>query len=1065
MRLARVVSISFGVGLLVATGLAYAPAVVGAVVAGLAFEGVLALTGSALLGALAAGATSLVVGKALAPGRQQGLPTFQAEAKDRQTIVRSPVEPRRIVYGRVAVSGPLIYTESTGSDNQYLHLVIALADHEVEEIRDIYFNDEKVPLDDDGLGMGKWAHTAQTESTHEEAIPGSPFQITVPDTVRATKEVALIANLFNGDTEVQFTFYEVPENNIDSFVQYSRNDSVYTFSSAIQDWINLHPPFPGLWDYSIKITYFSTSVADGSYVRVKKHLGTADQVADTDLVAESGTGSPASEGRWTSEHKLSGIAYIYVRLEFSHDIFPTGIPNIKAVVLGKKLYDPRVGGSPQTATWTDNWALVMRDYLTSSYGLDCDDDEIDDDLIIAAANICDETVDTGFGSPNIGTQKRYTANGTVNLSDRPVDILRTLASAGAGAAVFAEGEWKIFAGAYDTPTIEIDEDWLRGSVKIRAKPPRRELFNGVRGVFADADRFWQPTDFPPVTNSTYATQDGGQEIMRDIELPFTTEGFRAQRIAKVHLETGRQGIVVELPCNMKAFQLNVWDTVMVSIDRLGWDQKVFRVIDWKFAPSGGVDLVLREEASEVYDWNQGDATVIDFAPDTNLSSAITVNPPTGVTISFTADSNRLRVSWTASADPFVVSYQVEYMEEDDADWTVTPLTSGTSIDLGNLLPGDYTVRVKAINTLGVSSTYSTVTQIIGTGVSVDTYPILISIILSTWEPRNTPNNVALQGIAWGIPVGSPDSEGIFVAVGAHDGVDAYIITSADGTTWTERSNPSRSQLNDVIFGGNQFVAVGSVPSGSPTDDATILTSPDGVTWTERSNPKIGRNLLGVAYGVPSSSPSQGIYVAVGFYRNFIGSEDSDAYIITSPDGVTWTERANPKAVDLYDVIWAEELGLFVAVGDNVLGSPTDDTYIITSPDGITWTERSNPGNVRLNSVAWNGSNLLVAVGDNDGTDALILRSSDGINWAESQHERSPGTSSLSDIIWNGSVFVAVGSLICSSSDGLIWTVRPSVQSALFGLNCVAWSGRAHVAAGAAAGSPSGAYLLRSLAVS
>jgi hypothetical protein len=350
--------------------------------------------------------------------------------------------------------------------------------------------------------------------------------------------------------------------------------------------------------------------------------------------------------------------------------------------------------------------------------------------------------------------------------------------------------------------------------------------------------------------------------------------------------------------------------------------------------------------------------------------------------------------------------------------------------------------------------------------AVHTYQILLGIILNTWEQQNSPNNVALHGAAWGVPEGSPDAQGTFVAVGAHDGVDAYIVTSRDGRTWAERSNPSRSQLNDVIFGGGQFVAVGAVPSGSPTDDATILTSPDGVTWTERSNPKNGRNLLGVAYGVPSSSPTQGVYVAVGFYRNFVGSEDSDAYIITSNDGITWTERANPKAVDLYDVIWAQELGLFVAVGDNVLGSPTDDTYIITSPDGITWTERANPGGVRLNAVAWNPAvNLLVAVGDNDGIDALILRSSDGITWTESQHESSPSTPALKDIIWDGNVFLAVGTLICSSGDGLRWIVRPSLQASLFGLNCVAYSGREHVAAGGAAGSPTGAYILRSVAVS
>jgi hypothetical protein len=1042
MRLARVVSISLGASLLLASTFAYAPAVVGAVAASVVFE-LLAVEAGIFLAALAAGATSLVIGRALSPGRQQGLPTFQAEAKDRQTVVRSPVEPRRIVYGRVAVSGPLIYTESTGTDNEFLHLVIALADHEVEEIGDVYFNDEKLPLNDDGLAMGKWAHTRQEVSTYEAAIPSSPFQLTVPETVRSVSRVYILAGgIYPEGFDQVYLIQEVPANNIETIYQYSRSGSVFTFHPALAD--SFQPGLLGI-TYTIKIEYFGEAI-DGSYVRVKKHLGTAGQVADPDLVAESGTGSPAAEGRWTSDHKLSGIAYLYVRLEFSHDIFPTGIPNIKAVVLGKKLYDPRVGGSPQTGTWSDNWALVMRDYLTSSYGLDCDDDEIDDDLIIAAANISDELVDTGFGSPNIGTQKRYTANGTVNLADRPVDILKTLASGGAGAVVFAEGEWRVFAGAYDTPTIEIDEDWLRGAVKIRAKPPRRELFNSVRGVFADADRFWQPTDFPPVTNSTYATQDGGQEIFRDIELPFTTEAFRAQRIAKIHLETGRQGIVVELPCNMKAFQLNVWDTVMVSIDRLGWDQKVFRVIDWKFAPSGGVDLVLREEASEVYDWNAGDATMIDFAPDTSLASALEVTPPTSIVVSYSQDSNRVIVSWTASVDPFVSLYQVEYKLTSESEYTVLPVLRGTSVDLGNLVPEEYDIRVKAINTLGVSSTYAEIEHVIGVGVDVGTYPILGSILVNTWTEQTNPTiNLDLNGICW--------SGARFVAVGeAQSGSPssgAYIVTSLDGITWTQRNNPLVLTLNDVCVGDvgspevTRLVAVGV---------AYIATSDDhGVTWNSRTNPSPA-TLNAVAW-----SESLARYVAVG--NAVLGSPTGGSGIVSSSDGITWTSHSNPGNVVLNDIAWSPELGLFCAVGQNLGGSPLA-AKIITSTDGFSWSLRSNTVDTDLHCVTWSPDDSLFIAGGLSGT---IITSPDGINWTARESVASWSLNGAAD--WNGSINVIVGTdIIISSSDGINWESRDFTNPNNAALTGIAWNGKVFVAVGTAPTSED-AFMLRSLPVS
>jgi hypothetical protein len=36
-----------------------------------------------------------------------------------------------------------------------------------------------------------------------------------------------------------------------------------------------------------------------------------------------------------------------------------------------------------------------------------------------------------------------------------------------------------------------------------------------------------------------------------------------------------------------------------------------------------------------------------------------------------------------------------------------------------------------------------------------------------------------------------------VAVGAADGTDAYVATSPDGITWTERANPKNFGFNNV----------------------------------------------------------------------------------------------------------------------------------------------------------------------------------------------------------------------------------------------------------------------------
>lgn len=113
-------------------------------------------------------------------------------------------------------------------------------------------------------------------------------------------------------------------------------------------------------------------------IRINKHLGASNQSADSDLVSEVTD--------WTNRHRLRGIAYLYVRLTFDADTFPNGVPEITTVVKGKKVYDPRTN----TTVWSDNPALCLRDYLTStSYGLGEVTANVDDDLISTAANVCD----------------------------------------------------------------------------------------------------------------------------------------------------------------------------------------------------------------------------------------------------------------------------------------------------------------------------------------------------------------------------------------------------------------------------------------------------------------------------------------------------------------------------------------------------------------------------------------------------------------------------------------------------------------------------------------------------
>jgi len=63
---------------------------------------------------------------------------------------REATAPQEIVYGEIRKGGTVTFIESTGDTNQYLHQVIVLAGHEVNDIGDIYINENQYEVNGSG---------------------------------------------------------------------------------------------------------------------------------------------------------------------------------------------------------------------------------------------------------------------------------------------------------------------------------------------------------------------------------------------------------------------------------------------------------------------------------------------------------------------------------------------------------------------------------------------------------------------------------------------------------------------------------------------------------------------------------------------------------------------------------------------------------------------------------------------------------------------------------------------------------------------------------------------------
>lgn len=316
--------------------------------------------------------------------------------------------------------------------------------------------------------------------------------------------------------------------------------------------------------------------------RVKIHLGADDQTADTDLVSE------VSE--WDTNCRAQGIAYLYVRFQDAA-AFPSGIPIVTALIKGKAVHDPR----DDSTGWSDNPALCIRDYLLSDYGLGETPSGLNDTLIEAAADACDELVSGA---------KIYTLNGAFTLDAEPEQIIRNLLSAMGGIFWNYAGQWALQAAEYREPTLTLDENDLRGELTLATRHSRRDNFNTVQGQFKGAATDYQPDSYAPVGGGVWLAEDNGIRSASELNLLFTDTETMARRVAQTFLRRNRAQETVSGAFGLRALNLKVGDNVRLSVDHLGYDEKVFEVVDWRLGMKEldiHVNMILREMSAEVFE--------------------------------------------------------------------------------------------------------------------------------------------------------------------------------------------------------------------------------------------------------------------------------------------------------------------------------------------------------------------------------------------------------------------------------------------------------------------------------
>ena len=339
---------------------------------------------------------------------------------------------------------------------------------------------------------------------------------------------------------------------------------------------------------------------------------------------------PASDipSQWTSAHDLSKLAYAYIRLEYSDEIYTNGFPKITAIIKGKHQYDPRqdstatdYSGSgsqridnPSTWEYTNNSAVCLLNYmLDDRIGLGESLDAFDAASLKASMDDCDLDISLSAG----GTQKKYTCDGIIDSKNSHKANIQNILTSMNGQLLYSGGKYHVKSYQYETPHSQVvTEDMILGNIDITTKASRRSLYNRVKGKFVAKEENYVMTEYPTQIYYTAGTTtkqfeiDDGETLYHEYNLPMTTDNVRAQRLARLTMLRSRMQSSIKFTTNAKGLLYTVGDNIKVTNSTLGITEKIYQIQRLNVRPDAEKGLTVSIEAKEnvedFYNWSTTD---------------------------------------------------------------------------------------------------------------------------------------------------------------------------------------------------------------------------------------------------------------------------------------------------------------------------------------------------------------------------------------------------------------------------------------------------------------------------
>ncbi|OFC71823.1 hypothetical protein [Alteromonas confluentis] len=620
----------------------------------------------------------------------------------------------------------------------------------------------------------------------------------------------------------------------------------------------------------------------GSKARVRTYLGDQTSVDNTAKTHIPG---------WTDDHIGTNQTYVVVEIENDPNLVAGTINEMKFVVRGHRVYDPRkddtAGGSgahrvndSATWEWSDNPELCAYHALMTYGGKAVPQRRIPWDFVAVCANYTDELATYRDKDGNEQQGQRFGCNGVLNNGMRPNELLnQIMLTMGAklyrvGGRVFIKPA--MYAGPATT-TIHVND--LRELPRYTPHRKYSELTNFIRPEYVEPELKWQVTSAPVVTSEAYRAADKAH-LESTIRANLVTKSHQIQRLAKLQLERNRAGFVTSYPLDGLRLDIAAGNDIRFVDPQSGINKEfLIASTDYDTAKRRTL-LTLVEDGPALYP-DSFEPAEGELTPNTSLPDATAPIAPENVVFTQTpADSWRQgRLTWTHPSPNSVINFIVKVSNEEGFSRTFAPVELEQS--LSNIPLGDYTLEVGAINRYGKQAFSSPLDITISSTPTPEgvTTQVLTGKLIVTGPPL--PHDAATYDWRYaydGVFASSYDG-GRDVALTIHD-------TPQNGsvTIWYRLIDGERADANWTSFvvgpligliqmtnNGNGTYTISTdtmsiiIRDGNDGDIPTVTDNGDGTYTIEGAN---GQTVT-VSDGEPGYSPTKGVDYFDGLNGDFV----------------------------------------------------------------------------------------------------------------------------------------------------------------------------------------------------